>query len=73
MFYNDYQAAGLEVLRLNTVLFSASWNVYDSYAEGLKVVGRRQEAILMYRKSLELNPKNQGAERALADLTPKKE
>lgn len=73
MFYNNYQTAGLEVLRLNTVLFSASWNVYDSYAEGLKVVGRRQEAILMYRKSLELNPRNQGAERALADLTPKKE
>ncbi len=73
MFYNGYQPAGLEVLRLNTVLYPASWNVYDSYAEGLKGVGRRQEAILMYRKSLELNPKNKAAERALADLIPNKE
>jgi CubicO group peptidase (beta-lactamase class C family) len=72
MFYNGYQPAGLEALRLNTVLYSASSNVYDSYAGALKVVGRRQEAILMYRKSLELNPKNTGAERALADLIPGK-
>lgn len=73
MFYNGYQSEGLEVLRLNTVLFPASWNVYDSYAEGLKIVGRQQDAILMYRKSLELNPKNKRAERALADLTSNKE
>ncbi|WP_353718771.1 serine hydrolase [Dyadobacter sp. 676] len=68
MFYDGYQPAGLEVLRLNTVLSPASWNVYDSYAEALKAVGHREEAILMYRKSLELNPKNKGAERALAEL-----
>lgn len=73
MFYNGYQPAGLEALRLNTVLYPASWNVYDSYAEALKVVGRRQEAILIYRKSLELNPKNKGAERALAELIPNKD
>nr|WP_295924345.1 serine hydrolase domain-containing protein [uncultured Dyadobacter sp.] len=73
MFYNGYQKAGLEVLRLNTVLYPGSSNVYDSYAEGLKVVGRRQEAILMYRRALELNPKNKGAVRALVDLIPQKE
>lgn len=72
MFYNGYQKQGLEVLRLNTVLYPGSSNVYDSYAEGLKIAGRRQEAIFMYRKSLELNPKNKGAERALVDLIPSK-
>ncbi|MDJ1466911.1 serine hydrolase domain-containing protein [Cytophagaceae bacterium DM2B3-1] len=72
LFYQGYQPAGLEVLRLNTILYSASWNVYDSYAQVLKAVGRRQESILMYHKSLELNPKNKGAEQALAELLPDK-
>ncbi|MDJ1482771.1 hypothetical protein QNI16_19885 [Cytophagaceae bacterium YF14B1] len=72
LFYNGYQPAGLEVLRLNTILYPASWNVYDSYAQVLKAVGQRQESILMYHKSLELNPKNKGAEQALAELLPDK-
>ncbi|MBD2705575.1 beta-lactamase family protein [Spirosoma sp. BT702] len=73
LFYNAYQPAGLEALRLTTVLYPASWNVYDSYAEVLKAVGRREEAILMYRKSLALNPSNKRAEQALVDLMPNKE
>jgi CubicO group peptidase (beta-lactamase class C family) len=47
-----YESA-LEVFRLNVELFPESWNVYDSYGEALLALGRREEAIAMYRRSLE--------------------
>jgi CubicO group peptidase (beta-lactamase class C family) len=68
MFYNGYQPPGLEALRLNTVLFPNSANVYDSYAEALKHIGKKKEALLMFRKSLDLNPGNQSARRNVAEL-----
>ncbi|WP_027388851.1 serine hydrolase domain-containing protein [Chryseobacterium gregarium] len=51
----------LSVFRLNTLLFPNSANGYDSYGEILETVGRRKEAVLNYRKSLELNPGNTNA------------
>lgn len=68
MFYNGYQTAGIEVLRLNTVLFPHSSNVYDSYASVLAHLGRKQEAIQMYQKTLALNPTAAGASSALKKL-----
>ncbi|GAB3958767.1 hypothetical protein GCM10028805_53730 [Spirosoma harenae] len=68
MFYNGFKKQGMELLRLNTVLFPASSNVYDSYATVLTALGKRQEAIKIYRKTLQLNPKAEQARRALADL-----
>jgi CubicO group peptidase (beta-lactamase class C family) len=58
-------AEAIETFKLNTELFPESWNVYDSYGEALVVVGRKEEAIKMYRKSIELNPKNEGGKKAL--------
>ncbi|WP_158557166.1 serine hydrolase [Mucilaginibacter conchicola] len=57
MFFNNYKAQGLEVLRLNTVLFPNSANVYDSLAMALAESGDKRSAILMYQKALELDPK----------------
>jgi len=57
MFFNNFKAQALEVLRLNTVLYPNSPNVYDSLAMVLADSGDKQNAILMYRKALALNPK----------------
>ena len=51
----------LQIFRLNTLLFPDSWNVYDSYGEMLENSGNRKEAIINYKRSLELNPDNSNA------------
>jgi CubicO group peptidase (beta-lactamase class C family) len=58
----------LETFQLNMELFPSSWNVYDSYGEILLKVGRKEEAIKMYRKSIELNPGNDGGRKVLSEL-----
>lgn len=55
----------LQIFRLNTLLFPNSWNVYDSYGEMLETSGNRKEAIINYKKSLELNPDNSNARKYL--------
>lgn len=57
----------LQVFHLNTLLFPSSANVYDSYAETLEAMGNRKEAIINYKKSLELNPNNTNASGYLKD------
>jgi tetratricopeptide (TPR) repeat protein len=58
----------VETLKLNMELFPGSWNVYDSYGEALLTVGLKEEAIKMYKKSIELNPKNEGGKKVLEQL-----
>ncbi|WP_316819301.1 serine hydrolase domain-containing protein [Pedobacter nyackensis] len=58
----------LEILKLNVLLFPQSFNTYDSYGEALAFAGKKQEAIEMYRKSLELNHQNKGGQAALEQL-----
>lgn len=48
----------LQILKLNTELFPEGFNTYDSYGECLLLIGRIDEGIEAYRKSLELNPEN---------------
>lgn len=57
----------LQVFKLNTLLFPKSWNVYDSYGEILETLANRKEAVINYRKSLELNPDNTNARKYLDD------
>jgi len=61
----------LEVFKLNVYLFPNSWNVYDSYGEALLNSNNKAEAIKMYKKSIELNPKNENAKIVLAKLNKK--
>ncbi|WP_371420427.1 serine hydrolase [Tardiphaga sp.] len=49
------------ILRLNTLLFTNSWNAYDSLAEILEDTGNRPGAIENYARSLQLNPGNSHA------------
>jgi tetratricopeptide (TPR) repeat protein len=44
-------------------------NTYDSYGEALLKIDRKEEAILMYRKSIELNPENKNGKEVLGKIT----
>ncbi len=69
--FADHKKFALEILKQNILLFPGSFNTYDSYGEALANVGKNKEAIFMYRKSLEINPKNEGGERAVEQLLKK--
>ena len=56
------------IFKLNMEAFPDSFNVYDSYAEALLKSGAIEEAIINYKKSLELNPKNNNAKNILKNL-----
>jgi CubicO group peptidase (beta-lactamase class C family) len=58
----------LKIFRLNVERFPNSANVYDSLAEAYMKTGDKQAAIKNYEKSLELDPKNKGAEEMLKKL-----
>lgn len=58
----------VEVFKVNTLLFPNSSNTYDSYAHALAETGKKEPAIAMYRKSLELSPDNEDGKRALQRL-----
>lgn len=59
----------LVTFELNTRLYPQSDNVYNSYGDGLLKGGDKAGAIAMYRKSLEINPKNEESIKALKALT----
>jgi CubicO group peptidase (beta-lactamase class C family) len=63
----------LEVFKLNTVLYLRSGNTYDSYANALEKAGKKEEAILMYKKSITLSPGNEDGKKALMKLLEQKE
>lgn len=48
------------VFKLNVEAFPESSNVYDSYGEALMELGKNELAIVNYKKSVALNPANQG-------------
>jgi CubicO group peptidase (beta-lactamase class C family) len=66
--FEGHQTLALEAFKINTFLFPGSFNTYDSYAEGLREAGKRKEAIVMYQKSIVLNPNNEDGKAALKEL-----
>jgi CubicO group peptidase (beta-lactamase class C family) len=68
MMRNEQNKEALEIFKLNTLLYPESWNVYDSYGEVFLKIGQKEEAIKMYRKSIELNPKNEGGKKVLEKI-----
>lgn len=64
-----YQLLSLEVFKMNTEFFPTHPNTYDSYAEALLKNGKKEEAVLMYKKVIELDPKNEDAKKALARIS----
>jgi CubicO group peptidase (beta-lactamase class C family) len=68
LLWNGGKALGLEALKINTLLYPGSWNVYDSYAQALLLNGHKQEAVVMYEKSIAMNPDNRGGREALEQI-----
>lgn len=58
-------AAALEVFKFNAQKFPNSYNVWDSLGEVYYQTGNTEEAIKNYKKSLQINPKNEGGKRML--------
>lgn len=69
--FTGHNELALEVLKLNTLFFPGSFNTYDSYGEALAKIGKKDEAIFMYKKSIELNPQNDGGKKAVEELLKK--
>jgi len=59
----------IEIFKLNVEAYPQSANTYDSLGEAYLAAGNKELAITNYKKSLELNPQNTSASRALALLT----
>ncbi len=57
-----------DLFKLNVQVFPGSWNAYDSLGEAYMKAGQKQLAIDNYKKSLELNPANDGAKEKLKVL-----
>jgi CubicO group peptidase (beta-lactamase class C family) len=56
------------IFKLNTELFPASANVYDSLGEGYMKKGDKENAVKFYQKSLQLDPANSNAKQMLEKL-----
>jgi Tfp pilus assembly protein PilF len=61
----------IQVLKFDVEEFPEYWNTYDTLAELYVHAGNKELAILNYKKSLALNPDNQGAVKALKTLEGK--
>ena len=69
--FDGHMQLALEVFKINSFLFPKSFNVYDSYGEALLQSGKREQGILMYKKSLSINPDNKKASEVLDQIKDK--
>lgn len=67
-FGRDMNAMAFEVFRSAIFLFPKSDNLYNSYGELLAKTGKKVEALIMYKKSLLLNPNNEDSQKCLKQL-----
>ena len=58
----------LQIFNSATLIFPTSWNIFDSYGEALYQCGKKEEAIKMYQKSVELNPENENGKQMLLQI-----
>jgi CubicO group peptidase (beta-lactamase class C family) len=66
--FTGHKELALEVFKIATLVFPNSFNTYDSYGQLLKDSGQKEAAILMYQKSIELNPGNEDGKKILKGL-----
>jgi len=57
------------IFELNVSLYPQSANTYDSLAEIQEILGDTKSALVNYKKSLNLNPKNKNAENRIKALS----
>jgi len=68
LLWQKKTAEAVVAFQLNTELYPTSANAYDSLGEALAADGKKDLAVQNYKKSLELNPKNQNATNMLRKL-----
>jgi cytochrome c-type biogenesis protein CcmH/NrfG len=61
-------ADAIAVFKVNVELYPQSANAYDSLGEAYMANGEKELAVASYKKSLELDPKNQNAANMLKKL-----
>ena len=64
-------AEAVEVFKLNTALYPESSNVYDSLGEAYLAAGDNENALINYRKSVELDPNNENGKKIVKQLEEK--
>lgn len=57
----------LQIFKLNTELYPNAYNAFDSYGECLMKLNKKKEALIAYKKSLDLNPNNSTAKKILEE------
>lgn len=67
----DKLEPALQVFKLNSMLFSNYWNVWDSLAECYLKMKKYDFAQKCYRRLLKLNPDNVNAKKILAEIEKK--
>lgn len=68
LLQSDRAEAAVEVLKLGIAAFPDAFNLYDSYGEVLRGLGKTAESIKNYKKSIQLNPGNENGIRMLKEL-----
>lgn len=58
----------LQVFHSATLIFPKSANIFDSYGEALLQSGKKEDALKMYQKSVELNPENTNAKEMILKI-----
>jgi len=59
----------LAIMEMNVALHPTSGNTHDSLAEVFYNIGRREDSLREYRRSLDLDPSNTNAEKFIKELT----
>ena len=59
----DKVDSAVVVFQKNVKDYPKSWNAYDSLGDGFVALGDREAAIASYRRSHELDPRNEHARR----------
>ena len=62
----------IELFKINTIAFPDSGNVFDSLGEAYLKDGQIELAITNYKRSLEIDPKNENARKVLKELKGEK-
>jgi len=60
-----------KVFKLNETKYPDSWTVYHGLGETYRLMGQKDLALLNYKKSLKLNPNNEGSLRGITRLSSK--
>jgi tetratricopeptide (TPR) repeat protein len=68
MIYNNKTEEAIKIFQFNVAVFPESAAVYDSLGEGYMIAGNKKLAIANYERSLELDPNNESAKKAIGIL-----